>query len=587
MWAGVKWQRGAHDPETWGDGGSQLGAAAAGRAAFWTPGAVSHGEPIPLWHAGCIANRAELLAQTGLPPGAMDAQILCALYERFGSSAAGRIAGQFAWILWDAPRHILVAARDRLGTQGLYYAERGDTLWVSGDLEALLAQVPGPHRLSLRSAIAQIHALTPAAGETFYEGIAAVEPGGWLEATTKGISRHSYWRMEAQPELRLPSDAEYAEAYRALLLEVVRGYVAGARMGVTLSSGMDSTSVAAAIKAVVPTADLTALTWTTPELPAAEEYPLAGLVAARLGLPQLTLRADLNWTLCTPEGLHTDRGAPFLLYYEEAWDVTHQAFREHDVEIVFDGMSGDNLFGGNVFVYPDLLLTGRWLRLARELCYHLPRSPLKPTLARAVRTMIISPIAQAYFPFLVRRSPPAPWLRAGQRPLFREVSSRPSHAPSIRMLPGRARRLQSLQDPFLTQVAEHVDRRARTHHGIEMRHPLLDHRLFEFAASLPTTQTFRAGQRKVIVRNAMRDTLPDEIVDMWGKITPETISERGLREREVGKVWALLSGMRAADLGLVDEAALRETYQRYLDGKTSNALFWYTLTLEDWLRRYF
>jgi hypothetical protein len=111
--------------------------------------------------------------------------------------------------------------------------------------------------------------------------------------------------------------------------------------------------------------------------------------------------------------------------------------------------------------------------------------------------------------------------------------------------------------------------------------------LFEFAASLPTTQTFRAGQRKVIVRNAMRDTLPDEIVDMWGKITPETISERGLREREVGKVWALLSGMRAADLGLVDEAALRETYQRYLDGKTSNALFWYTLTLEDWLRRYF
>ncbi len=542
---------------------------------------------MPLWHAGCIANRGELLAQTALPPDATDARILCALYERFGGSAAGRIAGQFAWILWDAPRRILVGARDRLGTQGLYYAERGDTLWVSGDLEALLAQVPGPHRASLRSAVAQIHALAPLAGETFYEGIAAVEPGGLLEATAAGISRRRYWRMEAQPELRLASDAEYAEAYRALLLEVVRGYVAGTRMGVTLSSGMDSTSVAAAIRAVAPAADLIALTWTTPELPAAEEYPLARLVADRLGLPQLALRADLNWTLCTPEGIHTDRAAPFLNYYEEAWDVTHQMFREHDVEIVFDGISGDSMFGGGAFAYPDLLLTGRWLRLARELRYHLPRSPVKPTLAQALRMMIISPIAEAYFPFLLRRRPLMPWLRAEHGPLFRELCSPPSHAPSIGMLPGRSRRLKSWQDPFLTQVAEHIDQRAHARHGIEMRHPLLDHRLFEFAASLPTTQAFRAGQRKLIARNAMRGTLPDEIVDMWGKITPETIAERGLRERESGKVWPLLSGMRAADLGLVDEAALREAYQRYLDGKTDDDLFWYTLTLEDWLRRYF
>ena len=144
-----------------------------------------------------------------------------------------------------------------------------------------------------------------------------------------------------------------------------------------------------------------------------------------------------------------------------------------------------------------------------------------------------------------------------------------------------------MQDPFLTQVAEHCDRRAGARHDIKMRHPLLDHRLFEFAASLPTTQTFRAGQRKIIMRNAMRGLLPDDIVNMWGKITPETISERGLREREQGKVWPLLAHMRAAELGLVDEARLREAYQSYVDRKTNDSLFWYTLTLEDWLRRYF
>src|SRR5271157_299275 len=95
--SGVKWKRSLPQPELWGDEQALLRAAV--------------NDCTCLWHAGCIANRAELSAQMDLPSSATDAQLLHALYARFGVSAAQRIAGQFAWVLWDVPRHMLVAAR--------------------------------------------------------------------------------------------------------------------------------------------------------------------------------------------------------------------------------------------------------------------------------------------------------------------------------------------------------------------------------------------------------------------------------------------------------------------------------------------
>jgi asparagine synthase (glutamine-hydrolysing) len=203
-----------------------------------------------------------------------------------------------------------------------------------------------------------------------------------------------------------------------------------------------------------------------------------------------------------------------------------------------------------------------------------------------MRMMIVGPLVRTYLPLLSRWRPqPKPWLHAEHLSLFQEISHPPS-APRA-MLPGRIQRLQGLSGMTMNYVAEHQDRRTRVRHGIDLRHPLLDHRLVDFALTLPTTQTFRAGQRKIIVRNAMRGILPGEIVEMWGKIYPTTISERGLREREQAKVWALLTNMRAAELGLVDEARLRQAYQDFLDHQKDEDFIWYTLTLEDWLRRYF
>ncbi|HYH45516.1 MAG TPA: asparagine synthase-related protein [Thermoanaerobaculia bacterium] len=124
-------------------------------------------------------------------------------------------------------------------------------------------------------------------------------------------------------------------------------------------------------------------------------------------------------------------------------------------------------------------------------------------------------------------------------------------------------------------------------HGVELRSPYLDHRLLEFATSIPAEQTFEGGVRKGIVRRAMAGRLPEEILTRHRKVMATPLFERGLRERETAKVWQLLTGMRAAELGWVDEGLLRAEYQSYLDGTTRRTRFWHALTLEAWLRRWF
>jgi hypothetical protein len=232
-----------------------------------------------------------------------------------------------------------------------------------------------------------------------------------------------------------------------------------------------------------------------------------------------------------------------------------------------------------------LLLTGRWLELARQVRYHLPRSTMKLSLSQVIRRMILAPIRQAYLPgWKGNAAPPAPWLRPSVTELYQTELNRPPERGW--MLPGRLGRFHMLGHPSLPRQVEAINRQAERN-GVDFRHPLLDHRLIEFALSLPTDQTFRASQRKIIVRNAMRGLLPSSIIDMWDKIIPGAIFHCGLRERERAKAWRLMTDMRAAEMGFVDELILRSAYQDYLDGKTDNTLFWHTLTLEDWLRRWF
>jgi asparagine synthase (glutamine-hydrolysing) len=530
---------------------------------------------------GFVANRA------ALPAGddTSDAGLITARWRQAGADAAKAIFGDAVWIAYDADKREVTAARDRMGMNGVFYAQHAGEVWLALSLDALLAAWPGRRALNPSAIARHINMQPPVEGETHHAGIHALPRGCTLRVAGDQITVQPYWTIQQGPVLKLASDVAYAEAYREVLFQVAREYAPAGRAAITLSSGMDSTSVAAALREATPALDLVAMTWTTPELAEADEITYVREVAAKLDLPLQEVRGDQHWTMCHPEGIRTSAGMPFVLFYDDLWDAGHSAIRDAGATTVFDGFSGDALFGANVFAYADLLLQGRWLRCAREFRAHMRQNPSRLTMPQAIKMLLLGPLLRSYAPALVNRRPaqPAKWLLPAHHALW-QSTQQPALAGSG--LPGRRRRFDTIGDPFSAQVGIHYGGLAQRF-GLQGRHVLMDHRLVEFALSLPTDQTIRNGQRKTIMRNAMRGRLPDSVLDMWGKIYPTTMSERGLRERETAKIWGYLTNMRAAEMGFVDEGIVRGVYQDYLGKKAKDIRFFYAIMLEDWLRRYF
>lgn len=508
-----------------------------------------------------------------------------ATYRRIGCRFPTALTLPAAGLLWDERRGRLVACCDRLGLQPLYYRRARGGLEVAGSVEALLSGGRdrfSPQELNRRALACQLVGLAAPAGETLFADVSRLPPGSTLSVDAhRRVEIDCFWQLAPNPSLSLRRDAEHAEALRQLLFVVVAEHAGPGPVGVTLSSGLDSTAVAAAARAGDSPPEVVALSWTTPELPEADEARGIEETSRFLGLELLQTRGDRHWPLGSDLELDPPLGGPPLSAYSGLWDQLFAAARGAGLRRVLTGLGGDHLFGGNVFSYPDLLLTGQWLRLARELRAHLPISSFG--LPRLLERMLLRPLVEAVRPpsGLPSREQ-FPWVSEEALALIPEAE--PAFHEGF-LLPGRRARLEVLADSLIPPVVEQHNR-AAARFGLELRHPLLDHRLFELAARLPSSQSFEAGLRKGILRRALAGRLPPSILDQKHKIYPTQIAWRGLRERETARVWDLLSGMKLAAAELVDERALRRVYQDFLDGRGPHRLFWHTLTLEAWMRRH-
>ena len=173
-----------------------------------------------------------------------------------------------------------------------------------------------------------------------------------------------------------------------------------------------------------------------------------------------------------------------------------------------------------------------------------------------------------------------PWLHPDYHDLWLERQVE-ALGPGLR--PGRADRLSALTDGLISQLSEEMTAQMEPH-GVELSHPLLDRRIVEFALSLPSWMLDDGNLNKLVLRHAMRDILPDEVVELE-KIPAGPIARRAIRAR-ADTLLALTRDMRAADLGIVSEPVLAENVAGFMQGEHDDMTFWNTLTLEDWLRRW-
>lgn len=507
--------------------------------------------------------RAELEALGETFRGHSDTEVLLVLLRRDGLEALERLVGMFAFALWDRTRHELTLVRDRLGIKPLVWAPLGDDIAFGSEIHGLRAH-PGIDLDVDRRALSEYFAcLYVPAPRTIHAGIRKLAPGHWLRwKKGRPVEQGRWWRPHYAAS-RSPSLDEAVEEVLPLLRQAVHGcMVSDVPVGCFLSGGIDSSVIAAlmaqeARRSGGPPIRTFTMTFDTATY---DEREAAKQVAAHIGSDHRELQASPLIVGRLDESIRLF-GEPFGNPTSLLIDDLSRMAREH-VTVALVGDGGDEVFAG----YPRHqggLLAARYRRALPEflrkavigpLAQLIPeRSDGRHTLRRIREFLTSANLADAetYASWVEYFSPEERAMLLGDhdRPL-RPVAEIYRAAPSDNPLDAMQ---QTDLEAFLPgNLLAYGDAMSMAH-GLELRLPLLDHRVIETVGAIDPRLRFLDG-KKTLLKAVARRLLPSAIVDrpklgfnpplgLWlkGALAP-MVAERLTKQRmdSLGIAWPVI-----------------------------------------------
>ncbi len=522
-----------------------------------------------------------------------DTEVIVHAYEEWGEDSVTRFRGMFAYAIWDGRRDRLVLVRDRLGVKPLFYSDTPRGLTFGSELKALL-QDPAVDRTWSPAAIDSYLALSYVpAPQSVYTNVHKLSPGHLLIADRRHITIRPYWDLTfSGPDGRPQAEADYLDELEALVDESVGlRLVSDVPLGAFLSGGIDSSAVVASMVSQAPGRVRTTSVGFDEQ--AFDELESARLVARHLGTEsaEVVVRSDvadllprLAWHLDEP---FSDSSAV------PTYHVSAAARRQ--VTVALSGDGGDELWAGYArhrVEQREMQVRG-WLGsmspVAGRLASWLPLS-LKGT--RSLRHLALSP-AEA----CARKHVYGQFEHDGRRRLysgdfaglvapcdplagFREAYRRCASAdPLDRALYVDVKTY--LPDDILVKV----DRMSMAV-SLEAREPLLDHRLLEFAARVPSSMKLRHGRGKHLLRRLLARRLPAAIVDRPKQGFAVPIGD-WLRGPLRPMVDDLLTSGRLGERGLFDTRQVARLWREHASGSHDHRhRLWSLVMLELWFRHF-
>jgi asparagine synthase (glutamine-hydrolysing) len=459
--------------------------------------------------------RAELAQRGHEVRGRGDTPVIPHLYEEYGPSFVEHLEGMFAIALWDAPRGRLVLARDRLGKKPLLWTRLADgSLAFASELKALLA-LPGLPREPDLAALDAYLALQYVPGtRTGLRGVQRLAPGSLLVAEGGTVQIERYWEPRLSQETL--SDDAWLERVRDEVTDAVRKRLASdVPLGALLSGGIDS-AVVVALMARASTDPVRTFTVGFAE-ERYDERPYAHAVAQRYGTrhEEIVVEPDAAATLprlaaAFDEPLGDEAALPLFL-------ICEAARREVTVALVGDG--GDESFAGYER-YAAMGLADRVPAQAASagarLLRALPagRRERRSPVFRAARFLeaAATPRAERYGRLM------QVFTLAQRAELWTDDAKAEIGAltsPGFLLSPSPAPGIAGLQlvdlGTYLPGDLLPKSDIASMAHSLELRSPLLDHRVVELGLSLPDSLKFRGREGKVALRRAFADELPPPV----------------------------------------------------------------------------
>lgn len=511
-----------------------------------------------------------------------DTEVILAAYRRWGEKLVERFIGMFAFAIWDSPRRRLFCARDRMGVKPFNYTWLDGSFVFASEIKALLAAGKRAEPDWETWAVYLTHGYYDHSDRTFFDGVFSLPPGHTLVLEDGRVKIKSYWSLpEKAMEIADIGDSDAAGGYLELLKDSARLRMrSDVPVGVNLSGGLDSASLAAALgDALEPGGEIVAFTASFDDTGYDETgFALEALGGVKWKRNVARLRPDEAWDAAREAVLFQE--APFGGVSTLAYHKLHALARELGVTVLLEGQGVDETIAGYDYFrrhhYLDILAAGG-------------REALKTELEAAGSGERVNEITKESLEAEIRR----PLYQDGTSHLApgcvsRDMTSLAGEPPEFPKPFGDNLRNALYRDLRYTKLPRvlRMNDRLSMAHSRELRQPFIDHRLVEFAFRLPGRMKIREGMSKYILRKAMEGRLPDtaRLARKRAVVTPQREWLRGpLRQR----VEELLRSASFTQRGLFDADETMRVFVEFVEGGGSNSFFvWQWINAEMWFNAF-
>lgn len=520
-----------------------------------------------------------------------DTEVLLHIYNEEGESSLARLNGMFGFAVLDTRRGRILLARDRAGKKPLYYTHQNGIFAFASELKALLA-IPQLERTidaeSVRLFFGLDYIPSP---KTIYSEFRKLRSGHYLIFDGQEIAEEPYWRLRYVPKVKATRREAAVELTDRIRAAVKSRLVADVPVGVLLSGGIDSSCVAYFAQ---ENATQRVRTFSIRfDDPSYDESAYARQVAERLGTDHTEFSFSVNDALNRLESVFHYLDEPFadpsILPTSLLCENTVK-----NVTVALGGDGGDELFYGYPTYQAEAVARAAWpVRWAapafRTLANLLPASdrymswPFK--LDRFCRGLAADPVRRHFLwrgpcdPDTLNRilGPAASNDLYG--PLVREISENCPYDSAFEPVLYNDFRFY-LQDGVLVKVD-----RASMMHSLEVRAPLLDQLVIEYAAKLPRSVNFSLFRTKSFFKDILRGKLPDEVIDRpkKGFAVPVSAWLKGELRTLFLDLWSTHPG---EGNGLIDPKAVRSLYEEHASGRRDRRKeLWALLAFQMWRQR--
>lgn len=452
-----------------------------------------------------------------------DTEVIVHLYEQYGERCLEKLRGMFAFAIWDVRKKKLFLARDRVGIKPLYYSLNEKGVSFASEIKALMADPSVSREVDPQTIDKFLTFLYTPGPETMFRSIRKLPPGHYLICEDGKFQLHQYWDLSFTGETRKWNLHETTEELVDLLRETVRNHmISDVPVGILLSGGVDSTGLLSfCIEQTNKNLQTFTIGFEGEEF--ADERTYARLAAQSYGTKhhELTISPGefrdflptyvrhMEEPICEPPAI--------ALYY-----VTRLA-REH-VKVLISGEGGDEAFAGyqnyrNLVWLERLKSLGRpWVSVAELMLNGL--SLMKLSRFDSYAKLMRVPLDEYYYGRSANTQSPFVRLREElYEPGFRTQIDPERSIQYIRECFSAVRNESPLNKMLYVDTKTWLpddllvkaDKMTMAN-SVELRVPFLDHKVLEFAASLPIEYKLKGLTTKYILKQALAGRVPDEVI---------------------------------------------------------------------------